>query len=126
MAAPLPIRWRTFATLDEAPDRLQTNRSAAPCRHGAAIKQQLAEANAPAYAKISDVSQARSELTRERLQKIVDLTRAAVAAKSRNTTTLPRSSMAVEPGGFRMPAILFNWRTRRPCAWRWSVLPPVP
>jgi hypothetical protein len=49
----------------------------------AAIKRQLAEANVPAYAKIIDVSQARSELTREQVQKIADLTRGAPGEGSR-------------------------------------------
>ena len=49
----------------------------------AAIKRQLAEANVPAYAKIIDVSQARSELTREQVQKVADLTRSAPGETSR-------------------------------------------
>ena len=49
----------------------------------AAIKQQLAEATVPASAKIIDVSQARSELTREQVQKIADLTRGAPGEGSR-------------------------------------------
>src|SRR4029450_8400085 len=49
----------------------------------AAIKRQLAEANVPAYAKIIDVSQARSELTREQVQKVADLTRGAPGEGSR-------------------------------------------
>jgi hypothetical protein len=48
-----------------------------------AVKRQLAEANVPAYAKIIDVSQARSELTREQVQKVADLTRGAPGEASR-------------------------------------------
>src|SRR4030095_6269060 len=49
----------------------------------AATTRQLVEANVPAYAKIIDVSQARSELTREQVQKVADLTRGAPGETSR-------------------------------------------
>jgi hypothetical protein len=39
----------------------------------AAIKQQIADANARAFAKIIDVSQGRSELTLEQVRKVADL-----------------------------------------------------
>jgi len=42
-----------------------------------ATTRQLVEANVPAYAKIIDVSQAKSELTREQVQKVADLLRGA-------------------------------------------------
>jgi hypothetical protein len=42
-----------------------------------ATKQQLVEANVRAYAKIIDVSQAKSELTREQVQNVADLLRGA-------------------------------------------------
>jgi hypothetical protein len=41
----------------------------------AATTRQLVEANVPAYAKIIDVSQGRSELTREQVQRVADLLR---------------------------------------------------
>jgi hypothetical protein len=43
----------------------------------------LVEANVPAYAKIIDVSQATSELTREQVQKVADLLRGAPGDTSR-------------------------------------------
>jgi hypothetical protein len=43
----------------------------------------LVEANVPAYAKIIDVSQAKSELTREQVQKVADLLRGAPGESSR-------------------------------------------
>ena len=43
----------------------------------------LLEANVPAYAKIIDVSQAKSELTREQVQKVADLLRGAPDDTSR-------------------------------------------
>ena len=49
----------------------------------AATTRQLVEANVPAYAKIIDVSQATSELTREQVQKVADLLRGAPDDTSR-------------------------------------------
>ena len=49
----------------------------------AATTRQLVEANVPAYAKIIDVSQATSELTREQVQKVADLLRGAPGDTSR-------------------------------------------
>ena len=49
----------------------------------AATTRQLVEANVPAFAKIVDVSQAKSELTREQVQKIADLLRGAPGDTSR-------------------------------------------
>jgi hypothetical protein len=49
----------------------------------AANTRQLVEANVPAYAKIIDVSQATSELTREQVQKVADLLRGAPGDTSR-------------------------------------------
>jgi hypothetical protein len=43
----------------------------------AAVKRQVVEGNVRTYAKIIDVSQGRSELTREEVQKIADLMRGA-------------------------------------------------
>jgi hypothetical protein len=43
----------------------------------------LVEANVPTYAKIIDVSQAKSELTREQVQKVADLLRGAPGDASR-------------------------------------------
>ena len=49
----------------------------------AATTRQLVDANVPAYAKIIDVSQATSELTREQVQKVADLMRGAPGDTSR-------------------------------------------
>ncbi len=49
----------------------------------AAIKQRIADANVRAYGKIIDVSQARSELTREQVQQVADLLRGAPEEASR-------------------------------------------
>jgi hypothetical protein len=49
----------------------------------AATKRQIVEANVREYAKIIDVSQGKSELTREQVQKVADLLRGAPADKSR-------------------------------------------
>lgn len=49
----------------------------------AATTRQPVEANVPAYAKIIDVSQATSELTREQVQKVADLLRGAPGDTSR-------------------------------------------
>ena len=49
----------------------------------AATTRQLVEANVPAYAKIIDVSQATSELTREQVQKVADLLRGPPGDTSR-------------------------------------------
>ena len=49
----------------------------------AANTRRLVEANVPAYAKIIDVSQATSELTREQVQKVADLLRGAPGDTSR-------------------------------------------
>lgn len=49
----------------------------------AAVKQQIADANARAYGKIIDVSQARSELTREQVQRVADLLRGTPEEASR-------------------------------------------
>jgi hypothetical protein len=49
----------------------------------AANTRQLIEANVPRYAKIIDVSQAKSELTREQVQKVADLLRSAPGDTSR-------------------------------------------
>lgn len=48
-----------------------------------AVKQQIIDANARAYGKIIDVSQGRSELTREQVQKVADLLRGAPDEASR-------------------------------------------
>jgi hypothetical protein len=49
----------------------------------AGTTRRLVEANVPAYAKIIDVSQATSELTREQVQKVADLLRGAPGDASR-------------------------------------------
>ena len=49
----------------------------------AANTRQLVEANVPGYAKIIDVSQAKSDLTREQVQKVADLLRGAPGDTSR-------------------------------------------
>jgi hypothetical protein len=49
----------------------------------AATTRRLVDANVPAYAKIIDVSQAKSELTREQVQKVADLLRGAPGDTSR-------------------------------------------
>ena len=49
----------------------------------AAVKRQIIEADVRAYAKIIDVSQGRSELTREQVQKIADLMRGSPGETSR-------------------------------------------
>jgi hypothetical protein len=49
----------------------------------ATVKRQIIEANVRAYAKIIDVSQGRSEVTREQVQKIADLMRGAPGEASR-------------------------------------------
>lgn len=49
----------------------------------AATTRQLVDANVPAYAKIIDVSQAKSDLTREQVQKVAGLLRGAPGDTSR-------------------------------------------
>lgn len=49
----------------------------------AATTRQLVEAKVPAYAKIIDVSQAKSDLTHEQVQKVADLLRGAPGDSSR-------------------------------------------
>ena len=49
----------------------------------AANTRRLVEANVPGYAKIIDVSEATSELTREQVQKVADLLRGAPGDTSR-------------------------------------------
>ena len=49
----------------------------------AAVKQQIADANARSFAKIIDVSQGRSELTLEQVQQVADLLNGAPGEASR-------------------------------------------
>jgi hypothetical protein len=58
-----------------------------------AIKRQIIEANARTFGKIIDVSQSRSELTREQVQQVADLMRGAPDEASRGPV-----AFVIEPG----------------------------
>lgn len=64
----------------------------------AAVKQQIIDANARTYGKIIDVSQGRSELTREQVQKVADLLRGAPDEASRGPV-----AFVVDPGRIDFP-----------------------
>ena len=66
----------------------------------AAVKQQIIEANARTYGKIIDVSQGRSELTREQVQKVADLMRGAPDETSRGPV-----AFVIDPGRIDFPHI---------------------
>lgn len=65
-----------------------------------AVKQRIADANARAYGKIIDVSQGRSELTREQVQKVADLLRGTPEEASRGPV-----AFVVDPGRIDFPHV---------------------
>jgi hypothetical protein len=65
-----------------------------------AVKLQIADANARAYGKIIDVSQGRSELTREQVQKVADLLRGTPEEASRGPV-----AFVIDPGRIDFPHV---------------------